>query len=135
MGDVTINTGNTIFVSKGTGTNICQDEYTCTVYLRAKFSRWGTLSGYDLSEVTTAISNVNSYTSASMLVDGKDMDVTFSYPSNNKQTIGKYEWGDRKTLGNSAKGEYVSITGNMANGTPITYIFKLDNAININNPH
>lgn len=135
VGDVTINTGNTIIASKGTGTNICQDEYTCTVYLRAKFSRWGTLSGYDLSEVTTAISNVNSYTSASMLVDGKDMDVTFSYPSNNKQTIGKYEWGDRKTLGNSAKGEYVFITGNMANGTPITYIFKLDNAININNPH
>ena len=145
-GDVTINKGSGTWFSakKATGTNKIIDEYECTVHLQATINSRNSITNYEHSKVITTLSNVKSFTSASITVYGSESDVTFEYTSTQSVYSSEKEIGDfwelvrnwnRSLLGNGAKGEYITITGKMANGTDITYIFKLDNPITINNPY
>lgn len=150
-GDVKINTGSGSNPVEGTAKNTVDSLYQCTVHMQADINTTTSggcdkveLNGYTSSKVTTQIGNVNAFTSASMFVDGKDTDVTFSYNvadekstmsigTSSKSWFGLGSW-ETSILGNGAKGQYVSITGTVGN-LEVTYIFKLDNAITINNPY
>lgn len=141
-GNVTINKGSGTWFSakKATATNKKVSDYEATVHLIATINSRNSVTNYEKSSVTTEISNVNSMTSASLIVDGSDLDVTFEYGSakTNTQEIGDYwelvrNW-NRSLLGSGAKGTHITIAGTK-NNTPIKYVFKLVNAVVINNPY
>ncbi|MBQ4559713.1 MAG: hypothetical protein IJA54_05260 [Tyzzerella sp.] len=148
-GTVKVNKGNGASPIEGTATNKF-NEYECTVNLQADIkTNVGEgcdgedkveLNGYTSSTVTTTISNIRQFTSASVFVGGSETDVTFNYTSatpSSTMSIGSSNWilaWNRQTMGNGAKGQYVTIDGTTSNMN-ITYIFKLDNEITINNPY
>ncbi len=146
IGNVTINKGSGTWFSatKATGENKITNEYTCTVHLQATINNRNSVTNYEHSKVTTTLSNVKAFTSASITVLGSASNVTFEYTSSgsvysSEKTVGEFwelarNW-KRNLLGNGAKGEHITITGNMTNGKPLTYVFKLDNAITVNNPY
>jgi hypothetical protein len=128
-----------------------KSDFACTVYFSAVIE-YRLLTQYTLPEVTTKLSNVSTFNSASMTVvasgtadgvavSGKGSDVEFSFSSSedtSTQTVGSMGSNlrtNRYPIGKNSKATHITITGKLANGTPITYVFKLDNAITINNPY
>lgn len=149
LGQITVNTGGDLNASTASRTNSYTD-YECTVHLRVD-GKLGSMLGmkwvkdYTLPTVETTISNVGTFTESTMTMENNNLEVVFNYNPTTKKAsdeVGYFYLADIKisrgcfrTVFETGKGEYITITGNMANGTQITYVFQLDNAITINNPY
>lgn len=133
--------------------SITEDKISCTVYFSTTLNnktlivvRVGVVSKYEPSTVTTQISNVNRFNSATLVVGGEDVDVSFEYNMNSLE--------DTKAAGGSKVGGYEALveyglstyTREFVNGSAthitiksedqvVTYVFDLDKDIEINTPY
>lgn len=97
---ITINKGSLGGKNTASFTNRIEGNL-CYANLNAQ-TIWGRVSGYDETYVTTSITNAGSFTSASMLFDGSEIDVTFEYTPqalSSRKEVGDFSWGKRYTLG------------------------------------
>ncbi len=151
---ITVNTSDSeamLFANIPTGTrynSISTNKYSCDVYFAAAtgkdFGVVGVINSYTASNVTTLISGVGAFSSAEMMVDGTDEDMTFNYSPNSLSStvaagrsqdyttkIGRYTVGTciRKFVDGSAT--HVTVT---SDDQSVTYVFELNNKITINTP-